>query len=227
MGTETLHDMVEWDLKDRGIHDERVLNAFRRVDRKRFVPQMEQHLAYEDRALILSHGQTLSQPYMVALMTQSLALTGNEKVLEIGTGSGFQTGILAAIAREVYTVERIEYLATTAEDRLLDLGFTNIHFHLGDGSLGWPEHAPYDRIIVTAACPKIPQALLEQLKEGGIIVAPVGSVAEQELIIGTKRNGKLETITGTPCLFVKLIGSEGFSADIENAGSPSSRRQEH
>jgi protein-L-isoaspartate(D-aspartate) O-methyltransferase len=216
MGTETLHDMVEWDLKDRGVTDERVLAAFRRADRKFFVPRMERHLAYEDRALILSHGQTISQPYMVGVMTQALALTGQEKVLEIGTGSGFQTAILACIAREVFTVERIEYLATTAEDLLLDLGFKNIHYKLGDGSLGWVEHAPYDRVLVTAACPKIPEALISQLRDGGILVAPVGDESGQDLVIATKRGSKLDIQTGTSCQFVKLIGREGFSADGEN-----------
>jgi protein-L-isoaspartate(D-aspartate) O-methyltransferase len=211
--TETLEDMIEFDLKDRGIKDPRVLDAFRRVDRKLFVPQMERARAYDDRALILSHGQTLSQPFMVGLMSQALAFSGNERVLEVGTGSGFQTAILACLATEVFTVERIEYLATTAEDRLLDMGFSNIRFHLGDGSKGWPQHAPYDRIIITAACPQIPHALIEQLKEGGIIVAPVGPPTSQTLTIGTKKNGALQTREDVPCMFVKLIGSEGYASD--------------
>lgn len=222
--TETLDDMIQFDLEDRGIRDPRVLDAFRRVDRKNFVPQMEQHRAYDDRALILSHGQTLSQPYMVGLMSQALKLTGSEKVLEIGTGSGFQTGILACLAREVYTVERIEYLATTAEDRLLDMGFKNIHYKLGDGSRGWPEHAPYARIIVTAASPKLPQVLVDQLGEGGIIVVPVGPPDGQVLTIGTKRAGKLETEESTTCIFVKLIGSEGFVADAAPGSDHDGRR---
>jgi protein-L-isoaspartate(D-aspartate) O-methyltransferase len=206
--TETLHDMIEFDLKDRGISDERVLAAFRRIDRSYFVPQMEKRHAYNDRALILSHGQTISQPYIVALMTQALQLTGSEKVLEIGTGSGFQTGILSALARDVYTVERIEFLATTAEDRLLDLGIKNIHFKLGDGSLGWAEFAPYDRILVTAAASQIPQPFIDQLAEGGILVAPVGAVEEQELITAIKRNGRMEESRGIPCRFVKLIDEQ-------------------
>lgn len=211
--TESLEDMLEFDLKDRGVTDPRVLDAFHKVDRKKFVPEMEQARAYDDRALILSHGQTLSQPYIVGLMSQLLKLTGAEKVLEVGTGSGFQTGILATLAREVFTVERIEYLATKAEDRLLDLGFKNIRFKLGDGSLGWPEHAPYDRVIVTAACPHIPQTLETQLSEGGIIVAPVGNEAAQQMVVGVKRSGRLEVQRGIPCVFVKLIGSEGFRAE--------------
>ena len=213
--TETLDEMIKFDLQERGIHDPRALAAFRRVDRIHFVSLLERAHAYDDRALIISHGQTLSQPYMVGLMTQELHLTGAERVLEIGTGSGYQTGILACLAKEIYTVERIEYLATTAEDRLLGLGFANIFFHLGDGSRGWSEHAPFDRIIVTAACPRIPQALINQLAEGGSIVAPVGPPDSQLLMIGEKKSGRLNIRTSTPCVFVKLIGSEGYAADDE------------
>jgi protein-L-isoaspartate(D-aspartate) O-methyltransferase len=214
--TETMEDMIQFDLSERGIRDERVLNAFRRIDRKGFVPQMDSARAYDDRALILSHGQTISQPYIVALMTQALALTGNERVLEIGTGSGFQCAILSCLAREIYTTERIEYLATTAEDRLLALGINNVRFRLGDGSLGWPEHGPYDRIIVTAACPQIPRPLEEQLAEGGILVAPVGPPQGQNLAIATKRNGKLQIKQGGECIFVKLIGREGYGDETRN-----------
>lgn len=210
--TETLEDMIEYDLKDRGISDARVLKAFRDIDRKHFVPRMDQHRAYEDRALILSHGQTLSQPYMVALMTQALALKGTERVLEIGTGSGFQTAILSTLAKEVYTIERIEFLATTAEDRLEDLGCKNVFFHLGDGSAGWPEHGPYDRILVTAACPRIPQPLPPQLVEGGILVAPVGPAEEQEMLVATYKGGRLEVRKDGTCVFVRLIGSEGYNS---------------
>ncbi len=208
--TETLDDMIRFDLHDRGVRDDRVLDAFRRVDRKRFVPEMAFKHVYDDRALILSHGQTLSQPYMVGLMTQALELKGGERVLEIGTGSGFQTAILACLAKEVYTVERIEFLATTAEDRLLDLGFKNIQFRLGDGSQGWPEHAPFDRIIITAACPKIPAGVERQLADGGILVAPVGPADEQELVAVSIKNGKRSEKLLGPCVFVKLIGSDGY-----------------
>ena len=166
--TETLDDMIRFDLADRGIHDERVLDAFRRIDRKLFVPALSVEHAYNDRALVLTHGQTISQPYMTAMMTQALQLTGSERVLEIGTGSGFQTAILSCLAKEVYTVERVEYLATTAEDRLLDMGLKNIRFKLGDGSQGWAEHAPFDRIVFTAACPKIPATVEQQLRDGGM-----------------------------------------------------------
>jgi len=225
--TETLDDMIQFDLRARGVRDERVLDAFRRVDRIHFVPLMERRHAYDDRALILSHGQTLSQPYMVGVMTQELKLSGAERVLEVGTGSGFQTGILACLAKEVYTVERIEYLATTAEDRLLGLGFSNIRFRLGDGSRGWPEHAPYDRVLVTAACPQIPQSLSDQLAEGGIIVAPVGPPASQILTIGVKKAGRLDIRTDTPCVFVKLIGSEGYAANVTDNPSAHSGEQEY
>jgi len=209
--TETLDDMIRFDLADRGIHDERVLNAFRRVDRKLFVPEFAREHAYNDRALTLTHGQTISQPYMTALMSQALQLTGTERVLEIGTGSGFQTAILSCLAKEVFTVERVEYLATTAEDRLLDMGIKNIRFKLGDGSQGWAEHAPFDRIVFTAACPKIPATVESQLRDGGILVAPVGPPEEQELVSVAIKNGKrIETPLG-PCVFVKLIGREGFT----------------
>lgn len=211
--TETLEDMVEWDLADRGIKDQRLLNAFRKIDRRKFVPKLEMEHAYNDRAVYLSHGQTLSQPYIVALMTQALKLTGSEKVLEIGTGSGFQTAILATLVKEVFTVERIEPLATTAEDRLLDMGIRNVKYKLGDGSEGWSEYAPFDRIMITAACPRVPQRVMEQLADGGICIAPVGPADEQELITYTKRNGKLETNVGTPCAFVKLIGADGYKDD--------------
>lgn len=209
--TENIDDMIEYDLRDRGVTDARVLDAFRKVDRKRFVPEMSLKHAYDDRALNLSHGQTLSQPYIVGLMTQALQLCGTERVLEIGTGSGFQTAILSVLAREVFTVERVEFLATTAEDRLLALGHKNIRYHLGDGSLGWPEHAPFERIVITAACPVVPAALKEQLAEGGKLVAPVGDAAEQELLVLTRQNGKFVEHNLGPCVFVKLIGAQGFT----------------
>jgi len=211
----SLEEMVEYDIKRRGVKDERVLAAVRRIDRRLFVSQIDLARAYEDRPLCLSHGQTVSQPFIVAAMTELLALTGAERVLEIGTGSGYQTAILACLAKEVFSVERIEYLATTAEDRLLGMGFPNIRFRLGDGSLGWPEHAPYDRIIVTAACPALPQPLVGQLAEGGRLVVPVGPPEAQNLVIGTKKAGKLETHIGLGCIFVKLLGSEAYSLKNE------------
>jgi len=217
--SDTLEEMIEYDIRRRGIRDERVLDALRRIDRKAFVSQIDLARAYEDRPLCLSYGQTVSQPYIVAAMTETLALTGSERVLEIGTGSGYQTALLACLSKEVFTVERIEYLATTAEDRLLGMGFSNIHFRLGDGSRGWSEHAPYDRIIVTAACPNLPPSLADQLAEGGRLVAPVGPPAAQNLIIGTKKKGKLETHAGMACIFVKLIGSEAYAPEDFHGGA--------
>jgi len=211
----SLEDMVAYDLGERGI-PARILDAFRKVDRIRFVPEFQREQAYEDRALPLTYGQTISQPYMVALMLQALQLNGPEKVLEIGTGSGYQTALLAQLCREVWTVERLEPLATTAEDRLDGLGYRNVRYRLGDGSLGWPEGAPFDRIVVSAACPAVPPALIEQLAEGGLLVAPVGSAETQDLVIGTKRNGQLETRRDTPCVFVRLIGAQGFPQGAES-----------
>jgi protein-L-isoaspartate(D-aspartate) O-methyltransferase len=208
---ETLPEMVEHELKARGIGG-RLLAAFGKVDRVRFVPELQREHAYEDRALPLTYGQTISQPYMVALMIEALQLSGAEKVLEIGTGSGYQTALLAELSREVWTVERLEPLATTAEDRLELLGYRNIRYRLGDGSLGWPEGAPYDRIIVSAACPSLPDALVAQLGEGGVLVAPVGPPDRQDMVIARRKDGKLETRRDTGCLFVRLIGAQGYQA---------------
>lgn len=211
----SLEDMVTYDLGERGIKG-RVLDAFRKVDRIHFVPEYQREQAYDDRALPLTYGQTISQPYMVALMIQALGLEGNEKVLEIGTGSGYQTALLSQLCGEVWTVERLEPLATAAEDRLDELNYRNIRYRLGDGSLGWPEGAPYERVVVSAACPSVPPTLVEQLAEGGRIVAPVGTTEGQELIIGTKRKGRLETRRDTPCVFVRLIGAHGFPSGSES-----------
>jgi protein-L-isoaspartate(D-aspartate) O-methyltransferase len=202
-------EMLEEHLRKRGIVG-RVLEAFRQVDRARFVPATQRESAYDDRALSITHGQTISQPYMVAMMLRALEFIGTEKVLEIGTGSGYQTALLSELAREVHTVERIEYLATTAEDLLRGLGYQNIHFRLGDGSLGWPEHGPYDRIVVSAACPALPPALVEQLGEGGLIAAPVGPPEGQELVIGRKEKGRLQVRNEGGCIFVRLVGAQGY-----------------
>ena len=208
--SESNAEMVEFDVKEKGIKDQKVLDAFLKTDRALFVPKISQELAYTDRALRVSHGQTISQPYMVAIMLEALKFTGNEKTLEIGTGTGYQTALLSHLSREVWTVERIEPLATSAEDRLIELGYKNIKYRLGDGSLGWPDGAPYDRIVVSAACPSLPIAYVEQLAEGGIIAVPVGNYESQELIVGVKRDGKLLTHSKTPCVFVPLIGEQGF-----------------
>jgi len=202
--------MVKTQLIPRGIKDERVLNAMKKVPRHLFIDESMQYKAYDDMALPIGEGQTISQPYMVAIMTQLLELKGNEKVLEIGTGSGYQAAILAELAKEVCSVERVTALATMAEERFHSLGYNNIHVKMGDGTLGWPEEAPFDRIIITAGTPKIPGSLIEQLSEGGMIIAPVGDRFSQQLLKVTKSKGKLLEDYHTPCVFVPLIGEYGW-----------------
>lgn len=190
----------------REISDKRVLAAMARVPRELFVPPESYYVAYEDMPLSIGFGQTISQPFIVALMTQALELKGDEKVLELGTGSGYQAAILAELARWVVSVERILELAESARRVLEKLGYTNIEIHIAEKSLGWPAGAPYDAIIVTAGAPRIPDALLEQLRFGGRLVIPVGSRWEQDLLRITKRRkGNLvESLGG--CRFVPLIG---------------------
>jgi protein-L-isoaspartate(D-aspartate) O-methyltransferase len=202
--------MVKTQLILRGIKDERVLNAMKKVPRHLFVEESMQYKAYDDMALSIGEGQTISQPYMVAVMTQLLELKGNEKVLEIGTGSGYQAAILAELAEKVYSVERVAVLVNRAEERFHSLGYNNIHVKIGDGTLGWPEEAPFDRIIITAGTPKIPDPLIEQLSEGGIIIAPVGERFSQQLLKVRKSTGKLLEDYHTPCVFVPLIGEYGW-----------------
>ena len=203
--------MVEL-IRRRGIKDERVLNAMLKVPRHLFVPADLVDRAYDDSPLPIGKGQTISQPYIVALMTEALGLDENSKVLEIGTGSGYQAAILAEIAKEVYTVERIPELAERAQKILRALGYNNVYFKIGDGTEGWPEFAPYDAIIVTAASPKVPEPLIEQLKVGGVLVIPVGSELTQELLKITKLSEdgetKVESLGG--CVFVKLKGKYGW-----------------
>lgn len=190
----------------REISDKRVLEAMARVPRELFVPPESYYIAYEDMPLSIGFGQTISQPFIVALMTQALELKGDEKVLELGTGSGYQAAILAELARWVVSVERILELAESARRILEKLGYTNIEIHIAEKALGWPAGAPYDAIIVTAGAPRIPDALLEQLRFGGRLVIPVGSRWEQDLLRITKRRkGNLvESLGG--CRFVPLIG---------------------
>jgi protein-L-isoaspartate(D-aspartate) O-methyltransferase len=197
--------MVESQVEARGVKDPRVLSALLKVERHRFVPEKYLDLAYSDQPLPIGEGQTISQPYIVALMTELLELKGNEKVLEIGTGSGYQAAILAELAKEVYTIEIIEPLATRAREKLSELGYQNVTVKAGDGYLGWPEAAPFDAIIVTAAPDHIPKPLIEQLKEGGRMVLPVGTHT-QELKKIVKRSGKMETIDVIPVLFVPMTG---------------------
>jgi protein-L-isoaspartate(D-aspartate) O-methyltransferase len=202
--------MVEIQLIPRGIKDQRVLTAMRKVPRHLFMPETNWANAYEDMALSIGEGQTISQPYMVAVMTELLALKGNEKVLEVGAGSGYQAAILGELAREVYSVERISFLAEKARKRLQEFGYANVRVITGNGTLGLTEQAPFDRIIITAAAPKIPEPLVDQLGEEGILVAPVGERYSQVLIKGTKRKGFLVEEYHTPCVFVPLIGEYGW-----------------
>lgn len=203
--------MVERQLLPRGITDARVLEAFREVERHKFVPEDVLESAYEDHPLPIGEGQTISQPYMVALMTQCLRLRGGlEKILEIGTGSGYQAAILSRLAKEVYSLERIASLAERAEGILKGLGYSNVTCGVGDGTLGWKEHAPYDGIIVTAAAPKIPDAYTGQLAEGGRLVIPLGSSFSQVLTVIEKGPGGLTASEICGCVFVPLLGKEGW-----------------
>jgi len=200
--------MVREQLEPRGISDARVLETMRTIDRARFVPPNRRPYAYEDRPLGIGEGQTISQPYMVAVMTQSLALTGTERVLEIGTGSGYQTAILARLAREVYTIEFRATLMDEARRALAELGFTNIHYRVGDGRPGWPEAAPFDRILCAAAAEEVPQAWIDQLADGGIAIVPVGRWEGQVLVEVTKRSGRIVRREFCPCRFVPLVGGD-------------------
>ncbi len=198
-------------LERRGITDPRVLDAIEETRRELFVPETLRHAAYEDDALPIGEGQTISQPYIVALMTQELRLSGDETVLEIGTGSGYQTAILARLARRVVTIERLERLSERARRVLSELGVTNVEYTVGDGTLGNPERGPYDRIIVTASAPAVPEPLYEQLKPGGLIVAPVGDESTQDLVAVEKTPAGLRTTPLCGCRFVKLIGAAGWA----------------
>jgi protein-L-isoaspartate(D-aspartate) O-methyltransferase len=203
-------DMVSSQLVLRGIRDERVLQAMRTIPRHLFVPAEMRHRAYDDGAFPIGSGQTISQPYMVAVMAELLELKGTEKVLEVGTGSGYQAAVLATLATEVFTIERHAQLAEQARTRLFDLGYTNVNVHAGDGTLGLPEDAPFDRILITAGSPRLPEPLKNQLADGGIILAPVGSQYSQELIKARKAGNDFQELYSTPCVFVPLIGEFGW-----------------
>jgi len=200
----------------RGIKDKRVLAAFEKIERHKFIPEDLVSNAYSDFPVPIGKNQTISQPYIVALMTESLCLTGEEKILEIGTGSGYQTAILAELAKEVYSIERLDYLSKKAEATLKGIGYHNISLKVGDGTLGWPEEAPFDRIIITAASPQIPLPLTEQLKENGKLILPLGESLGQVLTLVEKKKGKLESIRVCGCVFVPLIGKHGYK-DITEA----------
>ncbi len=198
--------MVTTQIQARGINDSRVLKAMLKVERHRFVPAYLQDRAYGDHPLPIGEGQTISQPYIVALMTELLQLKGDEKVLEIGTGSGYQAAVLSETAREVYSIEIIETLARSAKERLEGLGYKNIKVRAGDGYQGWPEVAPFDAIVVTAAPDHIPGPLIKQLKEGGRMILPVGTYPNQELKKIIKKSGQLQISDIIPVLFVPMTG---------------------
>jgi protein-L-isoaspartate(D-aspartate) O-methyltransferase len=202
--------MIDEQIAARGIRDPLVLKAFERVPRHSFVPGPFDVASYADRPLPIGRGQTISQPYMVALMTECLSLKGGEKVLEIGTGSGYQAAILAEICKEVYTVERDPELVKKAEHTLKELGYGNIYFNNDDGTLGWQEHVPYDGIIVTAAAPYVPEALKKQLADGGRLVIPVGHLYGQMLVVVTRNGEEYSSRDVCGCVFVPLIGEDGW-----------------
>ncbi len=200
--------MVKTQIEDRGVRDEGVLRAMREVERHKFVPGHHHASAYEDHPLPIGHGQTISQPYIVALMTELCDLQGDEKILEIGTGSGYQAAILSLLAKSVFSIEIVEPLGKSARLKLKELGYDNVQVRIGDGYGGWPDEAPFDVIILTAAPPSIPQSLIDQLAGGGILVAPVGDYA-QELVTLTKRNGNVTRKTVTYVRFVPMIHGPG------------------
>jgi len=202
-------------IKRRGVKDPLVLAAMAKVPRHLFVPHHLRDEAYADYPLAIGEGQTISQPYIVALMTEALELTPQSRALEIGTGSGYQAAILAEIAKEVYSVERLPSLAHRAESLLRELGYTNVHIKVGDGTLGWPEHGPYEGIIVTAAAPSLPPPLMEQLAVGGKLVIPVGGAYSQELLKVTKldEKGNYTSQSLGGCVFVKLYGKYGWKKE--------------
>src|SRR4051812_11485235 len=210
----SLEKMIRQQLIDRGIHDKAVLEAIRKVPREQFFPDEIRDQAHADKAAPIGHGQTISQPYIVALMTQHLKVTKEHRVLEIGTGSGYQTAILANLTAEVYTVERVKPLLDDAFERLMSLGYRNVHLHFGDGTMGWEKHAPFDRVIITAGAPELPrQLLLSQLRDEGVAVLPVGPQDEQMLVEVTRSGRRLETRDICACRFVKLIGEAGWKEE--------------
>jgi len=206
---------VALQIKAKGIRDPRTLKAIAKFDRRRFLPPDERHRSQADEAVPIGLGQTISQPYMVGLMTAALELTGTEKVLEVGTGSGYQTAILSAMAGQVYTIERLPTLSLRARGILDGLGVENVHYSVGDGSLGWPESAPFDRILVAAGSPSLPPALFGQLAEGGLLLAPIGEEAGQRLTAVRKVGGRPEVKELIACRFVKLIGAGGWDIDAD------------
>jgi protein-L-isoaspartate(D-aspartate) O-methyltransferase len=205
--------MVEEQLRARDILDERVLQAMSVVPRHLFVPERERARAYADAALPIGYGQTISQPYMVARICEALGLRGTERVLDVGTGSGYQAAVLAELAAEVHTIERLPALAEQARAALAAAGYGHVHVHVGDGTLGLPEHAPFDAIAVAAAAPRVPPALYEQLRVGGRLVVPVGGREGQELQIVVRSPEGPAVLRSVPCRFVPLVGEQGFDRE--------------
>jgi protein-L-isoaspartate(D-aspartate) O-methyltransferase len=205
--------MVEEQLRARDIADERVLAAMERVPRELFVPEAYRARAYDDAALPIGEGQTISQPYMVARICEALALQGGERVLDVGTGSGYQAAVLAELAGEVHTIERRAALAARARAALVAAGYERVQVHVGDGTLGLPEHAPFAAIAVAAAAPEIPPSLYEQLKTGGRLVVPVGGREGQELQLVVRSPEGPAVLHSVPCRFVPLVGREGFDQE--------------
>ncbi len=206
---ERLH-MIDEQIRSRGISNKAVLDAVARVPRELFVPDDMQPLAYDDRALSIGLGQTISQPYIVAYMTDKLHVTGDCRVLEIGTGTGYQTAILAHLAAHVFTVERLPELSSRAGATLSQLGINNVTTVIGDGTLGLAEHAPYDRILVTAGAPRVPTRLVDQLSPEGILVLPVGGETGQRIVRVVRHDDRTEEESLVPCRFVKLFGQDGW-----------------
>jgi protein-L-isoaspartate(D-aspartate) O-methyltransferase len=206
------HLMVDQQLRPRGIRDERLIEAFLRVPRHEFVAPEYALDAYEDHPLPISHGQTISQPYIVAAMLEPLNIQPSDTVLEIGTGSGYVTALLCELAEKVYSIERHEKLARHAGDVLRRLAYQNLEIVVGDGSLGLPDHAPYDVIVVSAAAPRMPDALIQQLADGGRLIAPVGSAHAQELMLVRRFGNEVEKRYLHGCRFVPLVGTQGFPA---------------
>ncbi len=205
------NDMVSDQLVARGIQDRAVLQTMRKVPRHRFVSPDQAESAYNDSPLEIGEEQTISQPYIVGLMTQAVSLAGSEKILEIGTGSGYQTAVLAELAGSVYSVERLETLAAVARERLGALGYGAVHLRIDDGSIGWAEHAPYDGIVVTACAPGLPSEILAQLRVGGTLVLPIGDL-ENQTLYAVEKLSETETKKSVlcPCRFVCLFGQAGF-----------------
>lgn len=206
--------MIKEQLLPRGIKDNLVLRAFREVPRELFIHDKFYNSAYSDHPLPIGEGQTISQPYIVALMTEKLSLDNNDRVLEIGTGSGYQAAILAKICKEVYSVERFPRLAENAKNILDNLGLDNIKIKVADGTLGWNDYAPYDGILVTASAPEVPNPLIKQLKEGGRLLIPVGGMGTQTLLRLRKIKDQIETEEICGCMFVPLFGKFGWKNDV-------------